>query len=230
MSTPTSPSHGAPLIDAVVEHLRDTPTSLRDFCGWNVLTEAQPLDPAVLSTLTFPSGRPLPPSLARWLAFDASWLDEYDWFNDTRTALTPRTLSEIVREEYGYEPLEMGDGTSFDPMDLWTPADQYFPECFLLPDGCDSRRVFAVTQPDRYGEYPVLVTDDDDGAYLAVMYPGIDVYLAERVGVLDLPDRGCYTDLVNHAEYAERMAAHAAHPPFDGAVDGIDMFDLRLPE
>jgi hypothetical protein len=60
-------------------------------------------------------------------------------------------LDEIATAEFGrwgedYEPLSARMG-----------------ECFLLPHyGSDSRHVYAVTEEDTLGEYPVIVIDVDD--------------------------------------------------------------------
>src|SRR5262245_8699874 len=134
------------LVEQAVLHFGQHPDDLRDFCGWHVLKEPRPMPAERLADLTFPSGKPLPPSLRAWLAFDTSWLAEFGWFDDSG-ALAPRSLVDILREEYGGEGMP-GSDTDFSPADLWLSLDHYFPECFLLPDGTDSRRIFAVTTAD----------------------------------------------------------------------------------
>ena len=226
-------SHGEALVAQVIDRVSGNPQLLSDHYHQHVLRRPKPLPATVLDTLTFPSGKPLPPSLRRWLAFDASWLAGLGWFDPLRTALTPRPLGQIAEAEYGAVFASYGEDAPedyrFDPISLWHRTDRYFPECFLLPDGSDSRRVFAVTEPDAHGEYPVLVTDIDDEMYLAVMYPGFDVYLAERTGVVDAGHRDTYTNLARHPVYRERMAAHAAGAPFDGSTSGLDLMELTDP-
>ncbi len=61
-------AQGVELIDLVIDRVRADPTSIAGFCGDRPLQAPEPLDAATLDQLAFPSGRPLPPSLQRWLA------------------------------------------------------------------------------------------------------------------------------------------------------------------
>ncbi len=156
----------------------------------------------VLARAAFPSGRPLPPSLRAWLAYDTSLLVRHGWFTPDGPdggEFAPRPIDRLVGEE-------MGDfwGAEF----AWLAGR--FSECFLLPGGSDSRRVLAVTEPDEEGEYPVFALDLDDMPYLGLMYPGFDVYLADTADLLGLPERETYTDLIGHPTYGPRMRRHAA--------------------
>jgi hypothetical protein len=63
---------GVELIDLVIERVQADPKCISGFCGDHPLPDPKPLAPEVISQMTFSSGRPLPPSLKRWLAFDAS--------------------------------------------------------------------------------------------------------------------------------------------------------------
>jgi hypothetical protein len=191
---------GVDLIEEVIAVVRKDPTALSGFCGDHPLQNPTPLPEEVLCALTFPSGKPLPPSLKRWLAFDSSWLAEFGWFNASGH-FTPRRLDEIVSAEFD---------------DLWggmyEPVAERTGECFLLPGGSDSRRIFAVTQPDSRGEYPVLVIDTDDLPYAAVMYPGFDIFMADEAGMEGVAcDWDTYEDLWNDHRYAARMREHARY-------------------
>ncbi|MFI1052702.1 hypothetical protein [Streptomyces griseoruber] len=159
---------------------------------------ARPMAEDELAEAVFPSGRPLPPSLRAWLAYDTGLLERHGWFAPDGS-FAPRPLDELVGDE-------MGDfwGNEFG----WLSGR--LSECFLLPGGSDSRRILAVTEPDQEGEYPVLALDLDDMPYLGLMYPGFDVYLADTAGLLDLGGRKTYTDLIDHAVYGPRMRRHAA--------------------
>ncbi len=64
-------AQGAELIDLVIERVLRDPHCISGFCGDHPLPNPQPLAPEVIAQLTFSSGKPLPPSLKRWLAFDA---------------------------------------------------------------------------------------------------------------------------------------------------------------
>src|SRR5262249_3267130 len=156
-------AQGVELIDLAIERVRMNPRAISGFCGDRPLPNPQPLAPDLLQHLTFPSGKPLPPSLMRWLAFDASWLADLGWFPSAeQPTFTPRRLDQIVQDEF-----EMWG-------EFYEPLGNRMSECFLLPGGSDSRRIYAVTEPDSLGEYPVVVIDTDDIPYAGVMYPGFD--------------------------------------------------------
>jgi hypothetical protein len=203
-------AQGVELIDLAIARVRRDPRSIAGFCGDYPLVEPRHLAPEVIAGLTFPSGKPLPPSLRRWLAFDASWLQGLGWFASLEPPVfAPRTLGQIADAEYGPRWRHVVALTGMELADLnhYAAFDPDFPECFLLPDGTDSRRVFAVTEPDDLGEYPVLAIDYDE-PYVAIMYPGFDVYLADLAGVLGLRF-GTYEDLHEDERYAARLALHA---------------------
>lgn len=194
-------AQGVDLIDRVIARAQADPTCISGFCGDRPLPEPRPLAPNTLARLMFPSGRPLSPSLKRWLAFDASWLADLGWFSDAAVPeFTPRRLDQIVADE-------------FDTLwgEMYEPLGARLTECFLLPGGSDSRRVFAVTDaPDSLGEYPVLVIDTDDLPYAAVMYPGFDVYMADEAG-FGLHSYDTYEALFEDTRYAPRLNEHARH-------------------
>jgi hypothetical protein len=202
---------GAALMEVVIERVRRNPRPIAGFCGDYPLTRPQPMPPETLASLTFPSGKPLPPSLRRWLAFDTSWLESLGWFADGR--FTPRRIDEIVTAEF--EPL-WGE--------MYQPLADRLGECFLLPQGTESRRVFAVTEPDTLGEYPVIVVDVDDLPYAAVMYPGFDIYMADLSG-LAIHTGDTYEDLADDPRYLARMRHHVHHL-FRGK-NGIEVYDAE---
>src|SRR5262249_28750111 len=99
--SPRVREQGAALSELVVEQEKFTPHCICSCYGNRSLTEALPLPPALLERLTFPSGKPLPPSLKRWLAFDGTWLRDLGWFSSLdQAAFAPRRLYEIVEEEF----------------------------------------------------------------------------------------------------------------------------------
>lgn len=210
-------AQGLKLIDLVIERVKSNPACIAGVCGDRPLPDPKPLAPEVIERLTFPSGRPVPPSLKRWLAFDAAWLAGLDWFSLPATpyeppVFTPRRIDEIVTDEFD----ELWGG-------MYEPLGVRLDECFLLPGGSDSRRIYAVTDaPDSLGEYPVLVIDTDDLPYAAVMYPGFDVFMADEAGFA-LHDMGTYEDLFDDTRYAPRLKEHARHL-FNGK-QGIEIGD-----
>ncbi|WP_246124112.1 hypothetical protein [Nocardia bhagyanarayanae] len=161
-----------------------------------VTGDPRPMAADVLAEKVFPSGRPLPPSLRAWLAFDVGLLERYGWFGPDG-GFAARRLDELVRDELG-EPWA----------ECYAPLAERFEECFLLPGGSDSRRILTVGAPDSEGEYPVLALDVDDLPFVGLMYPGFDVYLADTAGLIrtEFPT---YTALFDHAVYSRRMRQHA---------------------
>lgn len=198
--------NGVPLTHRVLDRVRSDPSasalSYRDV-PW-VIGEPTPLEPAASAQLTFPSGRPLSPSLRTWLAYDTGLLDRHGWFDDDG-GLTPRPLLDLVDQEMGSMWAS-----------LFEPIADRFGECFLLPGGSDSRRVLAVGEPDTIGEYPVLALDVDDMPFIGLMYPGFDVYLAHTIGLIER-EFDTYTALADDPAYSGRMHEHA-RAWFDGRI------------
>lgn len=200
--------HGDALTERVIGAVRadprqpigDAPGSSSSQWGTWLDGDPEPMPADVLAELTFPSGRPLPPSLRRWLAFDTSLLARFGWLARTGDgyALTPRTIHQLATDTVGE-----GWGQCFEPLAA------RFPECFHLPGGGDSRRVLVVGDADEYGEYPVLALDVDDLPCLELMYPGFDVYLAHTAGLIKRLGGSGYSALTGHRTYGRRMATHA---------------------
>jgi hypothetical protein len=151
-----------------------------------------PLTPAQLAGLTLAGGAPLPPSLARWLAFDAGFLDALIP-SPAQPTLTPRRLPEVVAPAWA---------ASFEnaARALLTGS------CYVLAEGSDSTCVLYVGAADALGEYPVLDVRTDDEPAVALLAPGFDVWLAERLRVLDL---GGARDLSDPEPYAAALEAQA---------------------
>ncbi|MFF7251140.1 hypothetical protein ACFZBU_45655 [Embleya sp. NPDC008237] len=192
--------HGVALVERVIEVVRQNPgASALSYADvpWVSGGVARPMAADAAAVAAFPSGRPLSPSLRAWLGYDTSLLERYDWF-DADGGLAPRRLDELVADE-------LGDMWG----DLYTLIADRFPECFLLPGGSDSRRLLAVTEPDREGEYPVLAVDVDDLPFVGLMYPGFDVYLGNTAGLIE-HEYESYTGLMDDPRYTRRMHHHAA--------------------
>ncbi|MFD0279307.1 hypothetical protein ACFVHB_36170 [Kitasatospora sp. NPDC127111] len=207
--------HGAALIERVIARVEQD--------GWPTadapdITEPVPLAPEAIDRLRLAGDRPLPPSLRRWLAFDSSWLSDIGWYDDERAPVFEgRALGETAAWMYGSGGAMVSTFADF---------EQLLPSaCLPLVGGSDSRRLLYLGSPDSTGEYPVLVTDIDDLPYVAVMYPGLDVYLADLAGVIDL-DFDTYTGLMDHPEYGPRMREHAENTEL--GPDGLDFQDLEV--
>ncbi|WP_354644402.1 hypothetical protein [Kitasatospora camelliae] len=197
----SGPDHGVALTERVIAAVAADPgrpvLDYHPFTGAWVEGAPEPVPAEVLATATFPSGRPLPPGLRRWLAFDSGLLRRSGWFDDGDHTFTPRPLGELARDEFGD-----GWGAVYDAL-----SDR-FDECFLLPGGSDSRRVLATGTADDAGEYPVFVLDVDDIPCIELMYPGLDVYLADTAGLITCQGEG-YSALAADPRYAARMHTHA---------------------
>ncbi|MET8506322.1 hypothetical protein ABZV60_16920 [Streptomyces sp. NPDC004787] len=211
--------HGVRLIDQVIERVTRH--------GWGT-TDAPPLispvpvAPELIAQLRI-GGKPLPPSLQRWLAFDGSWLAELGWFENARNPrLDGELLGTVTAQMYEFTEQDDAWASMFAAFEVFLPE-----RCFPLVGGCDSRRLLYAGTTDSTGEYPVLVTDIDDLPYVAVIYPGFDVYLADLAGVIDL-DFPEYTSLADHPEYSTRMKEHADRTGL--GLEGKEFQDLDWPD
>ena len=215
---PPVAEHGVALVERVIASVRADPH--RPVSTWAygyacpplpagpwVHGEPDPMPADLLATAVFPSGRPLPPSLRRWLAFDTGMLRHFGWL-DSGYRFTPSTLGRLTRARYGdtwagfFEQASMG---------------ARFDECFLLPGGADSCRVLVTGAADEYGEYPVLALDVDDIPCAELMYPGFDVFLADTAGLLEKPEARGYSALAEDPRYRARMSTQARRY-FDGRL------------
>jgi hypothetical protein len=132
-------------------------------------TTPRPLPAELLDSLTLAGGKPLPPSLSRWLAFDAVWLELFADLD--HLVLRPYRLSELM-------------GPAFAPLEEILPGACYP----LRPGAGDSSCSFLYAGvADDLGEYPVFVADVDDWYLVALDAPGLDIYLAEQTGFLTRP-------------------------------------------
>ncbi|MFE2147991.1 hypothetical protein ACFXA3_40800, partial [Streptomyces sp. NPDC059456] len=106
--------HGAALIDRVIDRVGRQ--------GWPTsdapdLSEPVPLAPEVIDRLRLPGGRPLPPSLRRWLAFDGSWLADAGWYEDAREpAFGDRGLGATAQWMYGDDGVMAGMFADFETL------------------------------------------------------------------------------------------------------------------
>lgn len=206
----TAGLHGAALVEVAIARVQERGFALLGNCGVKPPKKPAPLAKAVLDTLTFPNGKPLPPSLRRWLAFDASWLA---WFDDlAHPTFEPLQLGAFAELEFDMD-------WGFSTFEGKLPGD-----CIGLHFGSESRRLLYIGEPDSHGEYPVLVIDTDDVPYVGLEYPGFDVYIAEAAGLLQDREHETYGDLLDDAVYGGRMQEHA-DGLFGGKV-GFEELDL----
>lgn len=200
-ATPALPrgedAHGVALVEAVIARIEKEGFKLLGGCGIRPPKKPQPVPPEVLRDLCFPDGSPLPPSLRRWLAFDAAWLG---WFEDPKAPMfRPLKLDAYVRSEFDMEPFGYSD----------MAKRMIAGDCYGLHYGSDSRRFLYVGKADSLGEYPVLLLDTDDVPYVGVEYPGFDVYLGVHAGLVrELGDE--YGSMQHDPRYKARIDEHAS--------------------
>ena len=157
-------TRGAALVSALVAKLVGPDSPIGD---------PQPLDAARLSAVEDAAGVALSPSLHAVLSLDGGWLGRtYGWF-DAGGQLLARPTIEIIRGHAG--PL----AEAYEEL-----CAQRFPgRAIGLDRGSDSMRLLYFGDPDEQGEYPVLYIDHDDLPMLGVEAAGVDVWLAEALGI-----------------------------------------------
>ncbi len=178
---------GVALVDHVIAETTRGATSLN-------ISVPKPMPKAKLAKLTLEDGTPLPKTLKRWLAFDASWLGLSQLLG---TTIPTQRLHNAASNVW---PLF---GNYFKPI-----SDKYLPDqCLVLPGGDMSRRMIYVGQADERGEYPILYMDVDDNPAVGLQYPGFDVWLADTAGVLNFKLRHTGS-LFDSPDYGPSMEQH----------------------
>jgi hypothetical protein len=154
-----------------------------------------PVPAAALMKLTLPGKRPLPPSLRAWLAYDGAALRLL--VDPKKPKFRATRLADLAAEE-------LGASRGFEEAASALPGD-----CILLPGGgSDSRQFIYLGTPDAEGEYPVFTIDQDDTPWVGLDYPGFDVWLAAKHGVVD--DRDAYGCFFDDLLWGPAMRAQAA--------------------
>jgi hypothetical protein len=157
--------------------------------------KAEPLPAEILDSLTFPGGRPLPPSLRRFLQYDYSYLGVLEDPKAPRLAF--RSFTEMMKQEFDARTA-----------DMYGEFEKILPgRCLVVPGGSDSRRFLYAGEPDAHGEYPVFVVDTDELPFVCLAYPGLDLYLADGA-VTDIL-KGTYTDCFRHRGYKPALVDQA---------------------
>jgi hypothetical protein len=128
-----------------------------------------PIAPEVLEKLTFPDGKPLPPSLKQWLAFDAS---RFGLFADlANLVITPTSLADWGGEDFN------------------TMQRLLFPENLysLYPDPNSELMWFLYTgQADEEGEYPIFIANKEyNYSFVELFAPNFALWLAIENKIYD---------------------------------------------
>ncbi|MDI1451788.1 hypothetical protein [Polyangium sp. 6x1] len=125
--------------------------------------DPKPLDASALASLTLPDGRPLPPSLSTWLAFDATW---FDLVTGAPPRLAARPLRDILMGwakaassalPEGYEdPYPMTDEQVVQAWIDLLPAPEMADALAIELPPADQDHILLFHRADRSGEYPIL--------------------------------------------------------------------------
>ena len=178
---------GTSLVDHVIEEIRSGRIPLHGVTS----PTPSPLPVEYLANLRVADDRRPPPSLMRWLGFEASFFRELISAADP-PVLMSKPLAEVVAPPFG-ELFEHSLGRLL-------PGVLY-----PLTTGSDATWALYVGPPDSLGEYPVLELSIADEPTLSLAAPGFDVWLAMRMRMLDLEGR---RDLFE-TSYGPAMSEHA---------------------
>jgi hypothetical protein len=122
-----------------------------------------------LASLTLPGGRPLPPSMRRWLQFDRS----------VPFKGTPPPVRALGARDYWIAEFRAADPEWLGRLDAMLPGD-----LVALPGGDETRSALYLGATDEGGEYPVVVFDVDDVPSV-FFEAGFDVWLARYYSLPD---------------------------------------------
>lgn len=190
----TESLRGEALVDTVLARINEEGGGLLGMAQVAV-DEPEGLTPEELAGLSLPGGRPLPPSLAKLLAYDQDFLDVLEDDDDGKLALSFRSFADMMAEQFDDETAENADFSDVLPG-----------QCLLLDGDNESCRFMYVGEPDAFGEYPVFGVEIADLPLVVIEYPGLDVFLADGVteDILD-EDADCFA----HPGYGPMLADQA---------------------
>ena len=183
---------GAALVDSLLAMIQEQGGGLPGM----PIEEPEGLTPEELAGLALPDGRPLPASLAKLLAFDQDFLDVLEDDDAGKLQLAFRSFKDMMVDEFDEETAANVDFSELLPG-----------PCLVIPSGSASRRFMYAGEPDPFGEYPVFVVDIDDIPFVAIEYPGLDVFLADGIteDIVDDGALGCW----DHPVYGPMLADQA---------------------
>ncbi|MEO8549801.1 MAG: hypothetical protein ABI678_07500, partial [Kofleriaceae bacterium] len=174
---------GAALVDSLLTMIQEQGGGIPGM----PVEEPEGLTAEELAGLSLPGGRPLPASLAKLLAFDQDFLDVLEDDDDGKLQLAFRSFKDLMAEEFDEETAANVDFSELLPG-----------PCLVIPSeasGLDARARFMYAgEPDAFGEYPVFVVDIAEVPFVAIEYPGLDVFLADGIteDIVDDGALGCF--------------------------------------
>jgi ankyrin repeat protein len=149
----------------------------------------QPIEKGKLEKLMFDKGVALPPSLKRFLEFDASWLaTDYGLFDDLENPVfQPVSVAEALRDGL----MDENFWQCFKKLPKPLPQAK----CITLDCGCETMRILFLGKPDKNGEYAVLDLDIDDMPSIYLAASSFDIWLARQAGLISDPSTECKKDM-----------------------------------
>lgn len=180
-----SKARGVDLIDQALAELRK-----------NKVPGAPGLAAEELAGMRLANGQPLPASLRKFLGSYGP-RDQFpgEWREGERLALDGVDFKTLLSRVYTPEVLSYFDTTPLleSLTGMCHPLEGDTPLSFLY-----------VGEADSYGEYPILTLQDyDDVLEVVVSYPGLDVYLACRAGLV--PPPSYYGGIIEHNTYGPML-------------------------
>ena len=170
----------------------------------------KPLSSTLAKKLSFAGKRKVPASLRTWLEFDTDWIE-------LQIAKSGEIASDTIAATLDERFPDMGP---WDDFQLLLPAP-----VVLLPLGTDSCHLLYLGEPDKNGEYPVLVIDTDDTAYVTIYSPSFDVWIAEAWDALPSAwEREHYASMFDHPAYGKATKAQAK-----ANLHGLKDWDIQDP-
>lgn len=156
----------------------------------------KPLPASKIAALTLANGRPLPPSLAAWFAYDSAW--QPFRIDDKTNRLVPSRFSDLLAALLP----ELAEPYAF-------LGEQIFPgDCYpvLVPSLCDEQTILFLYEPatGADGEPPVAGFSFTDDGIVALFAAGFDVYMAR---VMDVCERLPYAFGIGPENYADAQRA-----------------------
>lgn len=225
MPSEQSTEQGVALVRQVIEKVKASDLGLLDSYLPKDKRRPRPLSRGVIASLRLPGNRPLSPSLAEWLAFDAGF---FEWLDDEGHPVLPeRNVGELALAVYSEDDAQMAAAFTGLTAELMKGF------CLPVPVGTESRRFVYLSEPDELGEYPVLMLDIDDQPYVGVEYPGIDVYLATHAGLIEAPERNTAGSYADDPRFRSRMEHHirtalGGHAYLEPGDEGFPISDGTL--
>jgi ankyrin repeat protein len=188
---------GEALVELVIAHV------LSGKAAFDV-PQPRPMSPDLLAALTFSDGSPIPPSLRRWLSFDATyWMQRFHHFHDPQAPrLQVISWGALARRGLYAEPALAAIYAELDTVGASSPLLR-----LETSESEDSVEAVYPGRADEHGEFPVVTVGSKKELCVAFRAGGLDIFLAEISGLIDKKDK---KDKLLAKALDEAMRQHAA--------------------